>query len=160
VEVKNAPILTPVMTYYADLVMDAVGKGPFGTRSIATVTGGEFSGDDGGKGTIIGAGADWLLSGDDGFGRLDVRANLKTSDGAVIYAQYHGYLELTPSIRAALAGEKAENEFGEQYFFTNPRLETGDERWAWVNHTFFIGQGRLITGPRVEYQVFRVDNPS
>src|SRR3954452_10170015 len=119
-EARNAPVLTPVLTYYADLAMDPVGKGPFGTRTIANVTGGEFSGDDGVKGTLVGAGADWLLSGDDGFGRLDVRANLKTSDGAVIYAQYHGYLELTPSIRAALAGEKADNDFGEQYFFTNP----------------------------------------
>jgi hypothetical protein len=22
--------------------------------------------------------------------------------------------------------------FGEQYFFTNPRMETGDERYSWV----------------------------
>lgn len=159
-EAKNTPVLTPVLTYYADLEMADVGKGPFGPRVIANVTGGEFSGDDGVKGTIVGAGADWLLVGEDGFGRLDVRATLKTSDGALIYAQYFGYIEVTPTISAILAGENTETDFGGQYFFTNPRLETGDERWAWVNHTFFIGQGRLVAGPRVEYQVFRVDNPS
>jgi hypothetical protein len=37
-----------------------------------------------------------------------------------------------------------------------PRLETGDERYAWVNQTVFIADGRVHPGPTVEYRVHRV----
>ena len=46
-------------------------------------------------------------------------------------------------------------DFGDQYFFTNPRIETGDERYAWLNKTFFVGQGRFRPNQRVEYRVMR-----
>jgi Protein of unknown function (DUF3237) len=33
--------------------------------------------------------------------------------------------------------------------------ETGDPRYAWVNTTFFIGEGRVLPGLGVEYRVWR-----
>jgi Protein of unknown function (DUF3237) len=159
-EAKSAPTLTPVLTYYADVSgLDEVGRGPFGHRVIGNVTGGKFTGDLL-EGTIVGAGADWLLLGDDGVGRIDVRLTCRTDDGAHIYVQYYGLIEITAAVRAILTGQTGKTEFSEQYFFTVPRLETGDSRYAWLNHTVFIGQGRLVTGPRVEYRVFKVDNRS
>lgn len=152
------PKFVEEMTYYADLTApDACGGGPFGNRMIVNVTGGEFSGERL-KGQIVGAGADWLLLGDDGFGRLDVRATFQTHDGANIYVQYFGLLEITEGIMGILGGGQTPTQYGDQYFFTNPRLETGDERYAWVNTTMFVSQGRLVPGPRVEYKVFRVEN--
>ncbi|MGH9008407.1 MAG: DUF3237 domain-containing protein [Acidimicrobiia bacterium] len=151
------PELIEEMTYYADLAMDDVGAGPFGHRMIFNVTGGEFAGDRL-KGEIIGAGADWCLVGPDGYGRLDVRATFKTHDDAVIYVQYLGILEVTPALMAVLGGGGTPTEFGDQYFFTNPRCETADERYAWLNQTVLISQGRVVPGPRVEYKVFRVAN--
>ena len=50
-----------------------VGAGPYGSRLVATVTGGWVKGDRINE-TIVGAGADWLLIGPDGWGRLVVRA--------------------------------------------------------------------------------------
>ncbi|MEO0871318.1 MAG: DUF3237 family protein, partial [Pseudomonadota bacterium] len=44
--------------------------------------------------------------------------------------------------------------FGDHYFYTNPRLETGDPRYAWVNTTFFVGQGRA-TKEGVAYRISR-----
>jgi hypothetical protein len=41
------------------------------------------------------------------------------------------------------------------YYDANPRLETGDARYAWVNRTFFVGEGRLLPGLGVEYRVWR-----
>lgn len=151
------PQLVPELTYYADLQVDEVGTGPYGARIIFNVTGGEFAGDRM-KGSIVGAGADWLLFGADGFGRLDVRATFRTVDGAHIYVQYYGLIEATPGIQAVLEGGDTPTEYGDQYFFTNPRMETGDERYAYVNTSFFVGQGRLLPGPKVEYNVFRVVN--
>jgi len=152
------PELIKECDYCIDLSsVDEVGAGPLGMRVIANVAGGEVVGDRL-KGTIVGAGGDWLLLGADGFGRLDVRATLRTVDGATIYVQYLGLIELTPAITAVLGGGDTPTEFGGQYYFTNPRLETGDERYAWVNQTMFIGEGRLRPGPRVEYRIYRVAN--
>ena len=38
------------------------------------------------------------------------------------------------------------------------RMETGDERYFWVNQTMFIGEGKFAPGPRVEYRVYRLAN--
>lgn len=152
------PELIQELEYHADLIgMDEVGGGPFGQRMIANVSGGQFVGDRL-KGSIVGAGADWLLVGQDGFCRLDVRATFKTVDGALIYVQYYGVAEMTPAVMDILAGGVDSTNYGDQYFFTNPRMETGDERYSWVNQTMFIGEGRLVPGPAVEYRVYRVAN--
>jgi len=37
-----------------------------------------------------------------------------------------------------------------------PRIETGDPRYAWLNHTIFVGEGRLQPGRVIEYKVYRV----
>ncbi|MEU6573652.1 DUF3237 domain-containing protein [Streptomyces sp. NPDC046805] len=151
------PTLAPELTFRAELQLDDLGTGPFGSRVIANVTGGKFSGDRL-TGKPIGAGADWLLIGGDGYGRLNVRATFQTDDGANIYVHYHGVIEVTEAIGAILGGADNATEFGDQYFFTNPRMETGDERYAWVNRTMFLGQGRILAGPAVEYVIYRVDN--
>jgi hypothetical protein len=132
----------------------AIGPGPFGDRSIFEVVSGEVTGEriHGKVGT---GGADWILACPDGYGRLDVRATFHTHDGANIYVQYFGILEYTDPIIAAVSGER-DSEFGESYFRTTPRLETGDERYAWVNQTVFVGEGRVLVGPTVEYRVHRV----
>ena len=151
------PKLIPEFEYYATLAADDVGAGPFGQRVIFNVTGGKFHGDRL-NGTLVGAGADWLIVGSDGLGRLDVRATFKTDDGAFLYTQYTGLIEVTEDVQAILGGADISTEFGAQYFFTNPRIETGDERYQWVNKTMFISQGRVVAGPAVEYKVFRVEN--
>jgi hypothetical protein len=76
----------------------------------------------------------------------------------LIYVQYQGVVEITEGMAAVLGGGDTPTEYGDQYFFTTPRLETGDERYAWVNQTVFVSEGRLLPGPRVEYRVYRVAN--
>ena len=132
----------------------AVGPGPLGTRRIREVTGGEVSGRRL-RGTVGTGGADWVLVGPDGWGRLDVRLTINTHDGAHVYVQYLGVIEYNDAARAANAGERP-SDYGDHYFRTAPRLETGDERYAWVNRTLFVAQGRLHPGPVVEYRVHRV----
>jgi hypothetical protein len=131
-----------------------VGDGPFGTRRIREVLSGEVTGERI-RGTVGTGGADWVLVGPDGYGRLDVRLTLHTPDGAHIYVQYFGVIEYTEAALAANAGERS-SDWDEQYFRTSPRLETGDPRYEWVNRTLFVARGRLHPGPVVEYQVFRV----
>jgi hypothetical protein len=142
-------------TFTADLKAPvAVGPGPFGDRTIFEVIGGEVTGERI-RGSIGTGGGDWILAGADGYGRLDVRLTLHTHDGANLYVQYFGVIEYTPAALSAVAGERS-SEYEEHYFRTALRLETGDERYAWVNPTLFVGEGRVHPGPIVEYRVYRV----
>ena len=59
---------------------------------------------------------------------------------------------------ALLSGGDAPTDFGDQYFFIDPRLETGDDRYSWINRTLFVGQGRHASRSRVEFRVYRVEN--
>jgi hypothetical protein len=129
-----------------------IGAGPLGTRVYYDVIGGEISGDRL-RGTLLGGG-EWALVGADGFIRIDVRLQAETHDGAFLYIQYSGLLGLNDAVQGALESG-AGTDFGDQYFFTNPRIETGDERYAWVNTTFFVGEGHVLPGLGVEYRVFR-----
>jgi len=130
-----------------------VGAGPYGTRLVFEVTGGSCEGKRL-KGKILTGGGDWLLVGPDGWGRLDVRAQLITDDGAAIYVSYYGILEMNEKVQGAIAAGGG-TDYGDQYFRTNPRLECGDPRYAWLNHSMFIGEGRVLPGA-VEYRVYRV----
>jgi hypothetical protein len=149
--------LESLFTYYANLgaALD-VGNGPFGKRMIFEVHGGEFKGERLNGKIRDAAGADWMTISDKGYGHLDVRLSFETEDGANIYVQYSGVIELTSDIMGVLAG-KGETNFGEQNFFINLRMQTGDERYDWVNNIFCVARGRLVPG-KVEYEVFQLVN--
>jgi hypothetical protein len=130
------------------------GPGPFGTRLFfeaveGRVTGKRISG------RLSSGGGDWCLVGPDGWGRLDVRTQIQTDDGAFILVSYFGVLEMNDSVQQALQSG-GETDYADQYFRTAPRLECGDPRYAWVNQSVFVGQGRVYPGLGVEYRVLRV----
>ena len=129
-----------------------IGSGPIGTRMYFDVTGGEIVGERL-HGKLLGGG-EWALIGPDGYLRIDVRLQAETHDGAHLYIQYVGLLEMNEKFQAALASGSG-TDYGDQYFFTNPRIETGDERYAWLNTTFFVGEGHALPGLGVEYRVSR-----
>jgi len=133
---------------------EVVGRGPFGTRLVAAATGGTVVGPRL-TGTIAGPGADWVLAGEDGFGRVDVRLQIRTDDGALVYAIYDGLLELNVAVLGALADPGAETAWDDQYFRIAPRFETGADRYAWLQRSLFVGRGR-IAAHGVEYELYRV----
>ncbi len=116
------------------------GPGPLGMRVVASLSGGTVTGARI-NGTMQGAGADWLLIGSDGYGRVDVRGQIVTDDGAAVYVQYLGLLELTKAVGTASVDPTAETGYGDQYFRIAPRFETGDARYAWLNTSVFLAQG-------------------
>jgi len=130
-----------------------IGAGPFGNRNVYELTGGTVEGKRL-KGKVLTGGADWLLIGADGFARLDVRGQFLTDDGASIYVQYAGLLEMNQKVGEAVASGGS-TDYGDQYFRITPRLETGDPRYAWLNQSVFVAEGRLGPG-KVEYKVYRV----
>lgn len=148
--------LEHLVTYHADLKPpQQVGQGPTGTRSIFDVTGGSFEGPKM-RGKILPSGGDWLLTGPDGVGRLDVRATFETDDGALVYMQYFGVI-VVAGVGAEKAARGEATDYGDVYFMTQPRFETGDPRYAWLNSVVAVGEGRYGPG-WVEYRVFQAVN--
>jgi hypothetical protein len=145
------------MTYHAMLRPPLlVGDGPFGNRMFFDVISGELDGPRI-KGKFAGAGGDWALVGADGFARLDVRAQIETDDGALVYLCFHGLLEMNEKVMSAIgSGGDVETDYDDQYFRTSPRFETGDSRYAWLNQSLFVGEGRIYPGFGVQYQVYRL----
>lgn len=134
---------------------DPVGQMGRGVRSVAEVSGGSFEGDRL-NGKVLGPAGDWLVIDSTGMAQVDVRLTLATDDGCNIYMHYTGVLEMNDQARQALAGGD-ETNFGDNYFFTQPRFETGDERYTWLNNTIAIAQGRLLSSA-VQYQVYECTN--
>ena len=130
----------------------SIGAGPVGTRMYYELNGGEVVGNRL-NGAVLGGG-EWALIGPDGYLRVDVRAQIETNDGAFLYVQYSGLLEMNAAVQNATENQTG-TEFTDQYFYTNPRFETGDARYSWLNTTFFIGEGRIIPGLGIEYRVWR-----
>ncbi|CAN5573238.1 DUF3237 domain-containing protein [soil metagenome] len=130
------------------------GDGPYGTRVVGSVDHGRAVGRRV-NGEFVGAAADWMLIGKDGYGRIDVRGQIRTDDDAFIYVQYIGLLEMNERSTAALLEPGRETAWGDQYFRTTPRFETGDPRYAWMNESVFVARGR-VTSDGIEYEVFRV----
>ncbi len=133
---------------------DRVGAGPFGNRTVYTVTGGAFEGPKL-RGKILPSGGDWLLSDADRVSRLDVRATLQTDDGALIYLQYFGINREEPGRPQRPQGEPP--QYGDRYFMTSPRFETADERYRWLNGLVCVAEGKG-TADGVAYRVYAVVN--
>lgn len=138
-----------------------VGPGPFGVRVFIEVSDGVLESDAEATelhsitGKVLPGGGDWALLGVDGRCRLDVRTLFETSDGATIYAQFPGIIEMTDKVQLALT-QGCGTDFTDQYFRVTPRLETGDAKYGWVNQSVFIGEGRFIDGFGLNYRMFRV----
>jgi hypothetical protein len=130
----------------------SMGAGLFGRRFVAAVDSGWVKGERI-SGAIVGPSADWTLLGGDDFFQIDVRAQIRTNDGAVLLMTYTGSLELNDKVQAALVD--GETHFDDHYYRTHVRMECGDERYLWVNRTLFVGTGRLTRGG-AEYDVYRV----
>ena len=130
-----------------------IGSGPYGLRMYFECLSGEVTGERV-RGRVLSGGGDWILVGADGFGRLDVRAQIETHDGAFVYVRYAGVIEMSEAVGRFLTDGTA-TSYTDHYFRTCPVFETGDERYAWLTQTVFVGEGRFIGGG-VEYRVHRV----
>jgi len=127
-----------------------IGDTPFGHRITYIVGEGRFEGERL-RGRILPGGGDWLIGGAGGLARLDVRKTFETDDQALIHVSYTGLYKFSAEVTARLAsGEDC--EFGDTLFLTQVQFETGDPRYAWINETLAVGEGRE-TQNGVEYRI-------
>ena len=70
--------------------------------------------------------------------------------------QYFGVLVMNEKVKTALEQGGA-TEYGDTYFMTQPRFETGHARYAWLNKVMAVAEGR-VRPSSVEYRVFELVN--
>src|SRR5438105_3014034 len=92
---------------------------PCGTRWIVEVESGRIEGDRlQGRIDKSHANADWFVVGPDQTGSVDARVLAETDDGASVFIEYKGRVDLSvPNAPIYIA----------------PRFETGDDRYRWLN---------------------------
>lgn len=141
------PTLDHVCDYTVELgPVRELGEGLGGNRRIIPIIGGQVEGPKI-QGRILDVGADWQTVFANGVAELDTRYAIETTDGAVIEVINFGYRHGPNNILEKLAAG-ADVSPEEYYMRTMARLETGDEKYEWVNRMIFIG-----TGARLKSQV-------
>jgi hypothetical protein len=134
------PELDHVCTLHVTLdPIREMGTGRAGARRIIPIVGGTVTGPRI-NGRILNVGADWQTLFADGLAELDTRYAMETDDGATIEIVNYGYRHGPKEVLEAVArGEPVDP--ASYYMRTHARLETGDDRYAWVNRTLFVGVG-------------------
>jgi hypothetical protein len=138
-EIKTRPL------FKLELELDVLElKGtPLGTRRIAAICGGTFTGDRlNGKVTTRGGG--WMLIRQDKMIDIEMRITLQTDDDCHIYMQWKG-------MRPA-PGEEPEEEY---YFRATPYFETNADKYDWLNRICSIAAGSVSDTKR-SLEVFEV----
>jgi Protein of unknown function (DUF3237) len=124
-----------------------------GARMIFITTGGVIEGPKL-RGEILPGGGDWLLVGSDGVGRVDVRATIRSDDGALIHYETRGIIKIPADGLERLAdGEVL--PFAETYVRTTPKFETSDKRYAWLSEVVAVGYN-ILSPNHIDYRIYRV----
>lgn len=111
------------------------------------------------NGTFIAPGGDWLRVMPSGALRLDVRATLKTDDGALIYISYNGVIQHSAESAEKLNRGDTLTTKDIPTFITAPTFETSAPKYAWLNSVQAINkivEFKLGEGGYVKYDVFIV----
>ena len=104
-----------------------VGRGPRGSRVVIDVTSVTLTGDRINAELATNDAADWATFSEDGtVAALDVRLTLKTDDGALIYLEYTGRMNVETGLIAVA-----------------PTFQTGSERYAWLNSVQAVSAGQV-----------------
>jgi len=89
------------------------------------------------------AAADWLTIDGSGRATIDIRVLLLTDDGAHVYVTLDG--------RAHWA-----DGLGRGPIYSTARLESGDERYGWVNDLILVSKGSVTAGRAVAHELFEM----
>jgi hypothetical protein len=109
------------------------------------------------NGKIAACGGDWGLLIDSATFKVDTRATIQTDDGALIYMTYSGYSHASAKTAALIgAGKGGELSPADYYFRTSVSFETGDPRYAWLNHTVAVGVGSFPAAGKVAFRIYAI----
>ena len=109
------------------------------------------------SGTFVAPGGDWLRVTPSGAIRIDVRATLKTDDGAFIYMSYNGVLEESAESSEKLKRGELLTSKDFLYCIAAPTFETSSPKYAWLNKVQAVNKFVELKdgeGGYIKYDVF------
>lgn len=108
------------------------------------------------NGTLLAPGGDWFRVLPSGASRVDVRATIKTDDGALIYISYNGiYMDSEETEARAGKGEVLTSK--DMYFVIAPTMQTSAKKYEWLNGVQCIGKmASYKSDSYVKYDIFVV----
>lgn len=129
---------------------------PWGATSIGYIASGEFQGPIL-TGRVLPGGGDWPALSVDGQHsyQVNVRAVWETHDGARIYVQYYGFIDV-PQNFPSDPKEQAQLDPADYYFRTAPTFRTSDERYLWLNKILAVGIGRFNANG-LGYRIYKLN---
>jgi len=91
------------------------------------------------NGRLLAPAGDWSRALPSGVSRLDVRATIKTDDGALIYISYNGIFKDSEETEArAIKGEVLTSK--DLYFVIAPTMQTAAKKYDWLNAVQCVGK--------------------
>lgn len=111
------------------------------------------------NGTLVSPGGDWLRTMPSGVFRLDVRAMVRTDDGADIYVSYNGVIQHSRESAERLMKGEVLTDKDMPYFVTAPTFQTSSAKYAWLNGVQAVAkmvEVKAGDGGYVKYDVFVV----
>ena len=136
----------PALEHLCDLAVDVgvpvdVGHSPLGQRRVVSILGGSVSGRIAGR--VLPGGADFQLIHGATLARLEARYVLELDDGARLFVQNYALRVASAEVTARLLrGEPVDPN--DVYFRGQVNIETGDERWSWLNERQFLCVGQRL----------------
>ncbi|WP_101949783.1 DUF3237 domain-containing protein [Mycobacterium sp. 3519A] len=145
--------VTHLFDMHVDLQPAQLIPTPVGARMTFITNGGVIEGPKL-RGELLPGGGDWLTVGTDGTGRVDVRATLRTHDGALIHYEARGIIKIpADGVQRLAAGEVL--PFADTYVRTTPTFETSDQRYAWLSELVAVGYN-ILSPNHIDYRVYQV----
>ena len=116
---------------------------PCGGRGIGELSSFELEGDRVRAHMFGVAAADWPAVSPDGtIATINVRVTLETDDGALLYADYSGRIDLSKSPLVV---------------YSAPRFDTGDDRYGWLSRIQTVGKGTFDKAlSSIDYEFFEL----
>jgi hypothetical protein len=153
----DRPLAALPVEHLADLTVElepaTVVPTALGTKMVFIIRGGRLDGP-ALHGAVLPGGGDALHIGDDRVGRVNVRATIRTDDGALIELAVGGLISVpADGLQRLAAGERL--PWRETYIRTTPRFETSDERYAWLSKLVAIAYNELSPN-RIDYRIYHV----
>ena len=140
----NPTLQTRYVFTITALIGNVTSAGEIGTgvRRIIPIHGGEVKGPgldgEGIKGKVCGFGADFQIIRPNELIELEAKYAFETDDGATVYVENRGIrfgpVELLEKLKR---GEPVDPKL--IYFRTQPRFETGHDKYRWLMQHIFIG---------------------
>lgn len=120
-----------------------LGQTSAGTRIIQELLAVRFEGERL-RGSMTGkSAADWLTVDAAGHVTLDIRVLLTTDDGASVFVTLDGRADWSEGL-------------GRGPVYSRANVESGDERYRWVNHLPLIAKGVITDGGGVAHEFFEL----